>query len=557
MAPSTAGGVEYLDAGPMTALVKAQRGPVQTGGAISVPVITWGGDVATIYGNGGATTQPGSAFAREGLSLKLFREDNFVSAVERVVTGETPYLRGTVDMVNSALPALADHGIEMVVIYQMTWSSGGDTIVMRNDDGSAPADLAGKQIGVQLYGPHMLYVATVLRDAGLSPADVKVRWLRELTIPPYDTKGAAVDPTSAMQRDPNLAAVAVISPDMLALTSGGNVGTGAESSVRGARLLLSTKTAGRIIADVYAVRKDYFDAQRDQVRSFVHGLLKSQEELLTLVAARQQRQGEYQEILRMSADLLRDSPQATTDIEGLLGDCTFVGLQENQQFFTGQGTLRSFEVLNREAQEALIGYGLLSRTIPLAAAGWNYGQLAAGLTQVGTASAEPRFNPAQVEQIARERELRGTTKQGVLFAFEILFEPNQTEFAASLYRPEFNRVLNLSATYPGAVIVIEGHSDPLKYLQDRQRGIALSILDQTKQAAKNLSVQRAIAVRESLISFGSSSQLALDSSQFTVVGAGIDRPKYGDPSTEQEWRANMRVDFQITQVEAELQQFLR
>jgi outer membrane protein OmpA-like peptidoglycan-associated protein len=162
-----------------------------------------------------------------------------------------------------------------------------------------------------------------------------------------------------------------------------------------------------------------------------------------------------------------------------------------------------------------------------------------------------------VEQIARDRELSGRTRQGVLFEFEILFAPNQTDFAADLYRAEFGRVLNLAATYPGAVIVVEGHSDPLKYIQDRQSGVAPAILEQTRQAAKNLSVQRAIAVRESLISYGRASQLTLDSSQFTVSGAGIERPKNPNPATEQEWRANMRVDFQITQVEAELQQFSR
>jgi outer membrane protein OmpA-like peptidoglycan-associated protein len=97
----------------------------------------------------------------------------------------------------------------------------------------------------------------------------------------------------------------------------------------------------------------------------------------------------------------------------------------------------------------------------------------------------------------------------------------------------------------------------LKYIQDRQSGVPPAVLEQTKQAAKNLSVQRAIAVRESLISYGRASQLTLDSSQFTVTGAGIDRPKNPNPTTEQEWRANMRVDFQITQVEAELEQFSR
>jgi outer membrane protein OmpA-like peptidoglycan-associated protein len=260
-------------------------------------------------------------------------------------------------------------------------------------------------------------------------------------------------------------------------------------------------------------------------------------------------------MLRTSAEILRDSPQATADVEGLLQDCTFVGLAGNQQFFTGEGTLRGFTALADQAEEALVAYGLLLRRVPVTQAAWNYTQLAAGLLAAPAARAEPRFNPAQVERLSRERELKGATKEGVLFEFEILFEPNQNEFAADLYRSEFTRVLNLSATYPGAIILVEGHADPLKYLQERQAGRPAAVLDQTKQAAKNLSVQRAVAVRESVMGFGRAAQLALDSSQFTVAGAGIDRPKHANPSTEGEWRANMRVAFQIVQVEAELERF--
>ena len=549
--------VEYVESTPMASLITTPRGPVRTEGEINVPLITWGGDVATIYGNGGVTTQPGSIFAREGLSLKLFREDDFVRGVEKVIAGETPYLRGTIDMVNSALEPLAQRGIEMVVIYQLTWSSGGDTIVVRSDVVSTPGELRGRGIAIQRFGPHMLYLATVLKDAGLGPNDVKIRWLRELTIPPYDTAGVAVDPTTAMQRDPNLAAATVISPDMLALTSGGAVGTGAESSVAGAKLLLSTKTAGHVIADVYAVRRDYFEAQRARVEAFVRGLLAAQDEVVALFNARQQRQAEYQSLLRLSAEMLRDSPQATSDIEGLLLDCTFVGYRGNEQFFTGQGTLRSFDVLTEEAQDALLSYGLISRRAPLAQAHWDYQQLASGRQAPAPALSEPRFDPVRVERLTRERELRGTTREGVLFEFQIFFQPNQNEFSVDLYQGEFNRVVNLASTYPGAIIVIEGHADPLRYQQERQRGAAAPVLEQTKQAAKNLSLQRAIAVRESLISFARTPRVVLDSSQFTVVGAGIDRPRYASPNTEQEWQANMRVEFQVIQVEAELERFTR
>ena len=75
----------------------------------------------------------------------------------------------------------------------------------------------------------------------------------------------------------------MIIPDALALTSNGTVGTGAEDSVKGARILLSTKTANRIIADVYAVRADYFESNRAAVERFVRGLIEGETALRELV----------------------------------------------------------------------------------------------------------------------------------------------------------------------------------------------------------------------------------------------------------------------------------
>jgi len=551
----TGGKIEYLDPVPMSKLITAQKAAVTTTKPVKVPVITWGGDVATIHANGGRTTQPNSIFAKEGLSIELFREDNFLTAVEKVIKGETPYLRGTMDMVNSALEVLQDKGIEMVVIYQMTWSTGGDTIVVRSDQVKNPSDLRGKQIGIQRYGPHMLYLATVLKDSGLNLSDIKFKWLRELSIPSYDSKGVAVDPMTAMQKDSNLAAVTVISPDMVALTSGGNIGTGAESSVKGAKLLLSTKTAGQIICDIYAVRKDYFDTNRKDVQSFVHGLMSAGESTVDLFSNHTSRQSEYQNLLKISADILRDSPQATADIEGLLQDCTFVGFKGNVQFFTGEGTLRSFDALTKEAQEALTAFGFMTKKMVLSQAKWDYNILAQGLRDAaGVIVTAPKFDPAKVERFAQNP----TAKQGVLFEFELYFEPNQKDFSAELYRSYFDRVLDLASKYPGAIVLVEGHADPSKYLQILQEKSDASTqvrLDQTKQAAKNLSVQRSNMVRDSLIGFTKTKGLTLDTSQFTVLGAGIDRPKFSNPATEQEWRQNMRVVFQIIQAEAELENF--
>jgi hypothetical protein len=103
----------------------------------------------------------------------------------------------------------------------------------------------------------MDYLTTALAKAGLEPKDVKIKWLKELTIPTYDTNGKVVDPRTAFEQDPSLDAVMVISPDAAALTGSGNASGG--ESVKGAKALITSAMFNRVIADTYAVRADWFD----------------------------------------------------------------------------------------------------------------------------------------------------------------------------------------------------------------------------------------------------------------------------------------------------------
>jgi outer membrane protein OmpA-like peptidoglycan-associated protein len=84
-----------------------------------------------------------------------------------------------------------------------------------------------------------------------------------------------------------------------------------------------------------------------------------------------------------------------------------------------------------------------------------------------------------------------------------------------------------------------------------KKGASSIELQRTKQAAKNLSMNRAIAVRNSVIQFAKKSAIPLDQSQFTVIGHGIAQPKYPRPKTKEQWLSNMRVVFRIIQIEAE------
>ena len=131
-----------------------------------------------------------------------------------------------------------------------------------------------------------------------------------------------------------------------------------------------------------------------------------------------------------------------------------------------------------------------------------------------------------------------------------------------MYQTEFDQVIEYAFTYGGALITVEGHSDPMQYLRLKKKGASDVERRRTRQSAKNLSLARAMAVRDSVIEYAAGKGVPLDPSQFAVVGQGIETPKSGvcgsdpcAPQNEQQWRDNMRVQFRIIQVEAEAEVF--
>ena len=73
-----------------------------------------------------------------------------------------------------------------------------------------------------------------------------------------------------IQRDPSIDAVVTIAPETVSLTSGGKVGTGSVGSVKGAKLLVSTRTINRLIADVVAFRPIMTIMWKDPIVEEIH-----------------------------------------------------------------------------------------------------------------------------------------------------------------------------------------------------------------------------------------------------------------------------------------------
>ncbi|MGJ8638716.1 MAG: ABC transporter substrate-binding protein [Opitutaceae bacterium] len=553
----------YLPQQPLADSVKAQAQPwTGSSSKLKVPMIAWGGDMQTILANGNQKhTKNGSIFSKQGLHIELYREDVFSKQVDAYLKGETPFLRGTVGMLNMAAEVTnAEPFTEMVAIYQLTWSAGGDALVVKGNVGK-PTDLKGKTIALQAYGPHVDYLTTVLSSVGLSISDVKLKWVPDL----FEIDANSSSPAMALMDDPSVDAAMVIIPDALALTSGGTIGTGAEGSVSGAKILMSTKTADKIIADVYAVRKDFYQKYPDVVEKFVTGLVEAEAQLSAYAS---KGGADMKASLKASAGLLLDDAGATADMEGMFIDARFVGLGGNRNFFENTSNLRRFEALNKEVQSAFLAMGLISKKTSIAAASFDYDAISAA-TGVQQKAEVRRFDENAVSAVVSRRQQMDTLDEGELFSFEIYFRPNQKDFSADLYSSEFDKVIELMAIYGGALLTIEGHSDPSSYLKGKKGAKPVMVLNRIKQSARNLSYSRANAVKDSLIDYASKNGITVDSSQFGVVGHGVMKPNTsgasyeadGDislnsaPRTREEWEATRRVVFRLVQIEAEADVF--
>lgn len=567
-------------------------GSVDSGKTIRVPYITWGGDMATFYANGGTSTRKGSIFDQKGLNLQLTQGDDFVQQVRDYLSGKTPFLRGTFHMIGLASEVInTDKRTQGMVIAQMTWSAG-DHMVVRSDIKTA-RDLKGKTIVLQRGGPHVGMLDDILHTAQLGWNDVRVIWASDLT-------GSNNAPASMFRKNKDIGACFVISPDMIGLTGGlTNTGSGAEGTVSGSRVLVSTADLSRSIADVYVCRKDYFDAHPDLVTKFVTGYLKGCEEVLDLKKAYEAKgSAEYMKLLKLTQDIYGKAviPTLEEDAHGLLSDCTFVGYPGNVAFFNQKNNLHGFDIFQKKSLDLAVNLGYAKTKKPLLKTGVNFSSSAVTGSLKKTQSVKKeRFRGEAVKKEIEQLSSGGGLDDKTIISFTISFDPNQMNFNVKTYKAEYDRVIEMADKYGNAVVAIRGHSDPSKTLLDLVKagvskgalkrsgtignysysfnGRPLDLADtpklvkliesggfdgaaennprETMQAALNLSKKRADAVRNSIMAYAKTKGLPFDTSQIQSAGVGISEPFISKPSSMEEARKNMRVEFRLMRVAAE------
>jgi outer membrane protein OmpA-like peptidoglycan-associated protein/ABC-type nitrate/sulfonate/bicarbonate transport system substrate-binding protein len=523
------------------------------GETLRVPLRSSGVDLVPLYANDYALETGGDgAFAERDLSVELFRENDLAAQLDAYLACESPVLRATQGQLQAAAELTADdERTQMVAFYQHGWSTGADALVARERIDTL-ADLSGATIALEAYGPQMDLLARAIA-AAKDKVDAGAWQAPELVYTADQTGFSGDTPGARFYDEQSVDAALVFRPDANVLTSGGETGTGAEGSVEGAHILFSTQAANRAISEVYAVRSDYLEANRERVKRFVSALFRAEEQV------REDVKKQIIEWPAVAEHLLGDD-SATRAAKTVWRRVETAGMQGNVNWSSSDHP-RAFAPINAELANALVPLGLLASERSIRLAGYDYPALAEGVFDKRRVEL-PSFDRDEATKMVDEERSQGDLDERTIARFEIQFEPNQSSFPLADYRKEFDRIVEAASTYGGAVFTVEGHADPLGYLKKKKKGADLSTLRSIRQSAKNLSRSRAVAVRKSVIDYAESQGVSMDPSQFVTEGLGFSDPKTGicggdpcPPKTKEQWLSNMRVVFRAVRVEAESSTF--
>ena len=587
LAVAQTSGVHYVEParpyGASPFLKNAHKAPVDPNGPLLVPLITWAADGVTVSANNGLAANPNSPLARSlGRPVKLEVTDDFDQQVQNYISGKSPFLRGTADMIALVSQALKniDPGLEPVVIVQLSTSTGADGFVAREGISSL-ADLKGKTVVTQINGPHLSLIGNLLKDAGLQPRDVTIRFVRDITAAPgYNPASPAEDPANAFRRDPELTGAACISPDILGLTAGGTVGTGLEGTVKGARAVFTTRTASEIIFDTYAVRRDFLGDHPEIVEAFREAHLRQQEYFLAELAniekkrgADRQRVEAFKTLCKPLAKIFNQDENAVGDYIVWVGrDLQLAGRAGNAKFFDDANPV-GFKATTARIQDFFQALGLIQSATNIAynrPSPTERGASEPATTPVVKPAAAPAFPSTEAVRKAADSK-----NANVMYRYTFKFPVQVSDINWHDYQDVFARIHETVTRYGGAVVQLRGHADNFFYnfvvakqkqgQTTYQRRIAgtdkFETLPQPKTEellndANSLSYARAFAIKRAYVAYVRENLHLgpdeVDLSRFDVKGMGVTDPVVKNPTTADQRNDNMRGEMVIIAAETEL-----
>jgi ABC-type nitrate/sulfonate/bicarbonate transport system substrate-binding protein/outer membrane protein OmpA-like peptidoglycan-associated protein len=526
--PAAGAGVEAPDSQGITTVkeynyVPAQRLPEvkgvsnykpMTDNTVRMALNVWAGWAPVIYANNGL--KAGKVWKAPGgkdFKLELVLIDDPVAMRDAYAAGDIHIGWATLDMIPLLLDGLKKDSRTMPRVFQQVdFSNGGDGIVVRENIRSV-TDLRGKTIVLAQNSPSQFFVLNALINGGLQPGDVEFKYTQD-----------AFQAAAAFNADKSIAAVVSWAPDIYNL-----------SEVKGNKLLVSTATANKLIADVWFARADFAKDHPAVIEGLVRGIFDGMEAL----KEQQAKQG--------AAKLMAAGYSIPeTDALGMLADAHSTNFAENKDFFLNQNNPANFERLWNTAYYLYRKIGAVSTPVAF--------DQVMDFSVVKKLESEPKYaaqkNEYQVQFApSTAAQIQGESDEILTKTVVIHFFPNSWDLKKTilrtvegkerqeLYDPNVDAVVEevgkLAGQYGAARVVIEGHTD------GSMRGSVPAALVQ------ELSLNRANAVKEALVRKFPS----LQPNQFVTAGKGWERPADdGDPGNHAK---NRRVEVKVYPAEAQ------
>src|SRR4051812_8310952 len=218
----------------------------------------WAGWAPIIYANNGF--KPGKVWKSpngKDFKVELTLIDDPVAMRDAYAAGNVHIGWGTLDMVPLFMEALRKDSRVMPRIYQqIDWSNGGDGIVVR-ENVKTVADLRGKTIVLAQNSPSHFFALNALINAGVQPAEVNFKFTQD-----------AFQAAAAFNADKSIAGCVSWAPDIYNL-----------AKVKGNRMMVTTSTANKLIADVWFARADFAKDNPDITEGLVRGIFDAMQDL--------------------------------------------------------------------------------------------------------------------------------------------------------------------------------------------------------------------------------------------------------------------------------------
>jgi hypothetical protein len=353
----------------------------------------------------------------------------------------------------------------------------------------------------------------MLVAGGLQPADVEMVYVT-----------TAFEAAAAFSRDKSLAGCVSWAPDIYNL-----------ADAKGNRMLVTTQTANRLIADVWFARADFAKDHPDKVEALVRGIFDAMQDLKADAARKK------------VAELMADGYTIpASDALTMLGDAHSTNWAENYQFFLNRNNPANFERIWKQAYMLYRRVGAISNNpVP-------FDQVMdfSVIQKLGT---EPKYAETKDEYATSivpktVQQIRAENEEILTKSIVIHFFPNSADLRKTVirridgkdveepYDPQVDLVLDEVATlakqFGNARIVVEGHTD------GSMRGAVPAAM------VRQLSLERAMAVQDALIG-----KFKFDAGRFAVDGRGWDRP--ADDDQPDNHALNRRVEIKVYAAEKE------